>query len=251
LVLLAVDEQDSSALRGLGTYGFIRGAHAYIAGAVGHAPTASRAQRGMDLEDVGYRIEQAILFATGLGLGTCWLGGTFTKSRFAERIALRPDELLPAVVAVGYAADRRSLLDHASHEFARSGTRLPWHRLFFESRSERQSGGLEALLPEAVGPFATVLEMVRLAPSASNRQPWRLLRDGDAWHFYVQRTPVYGTGGMRWVGLADLQRVDMGIAMCHFALTADELGLHGHWQKTDPKLAMTEGLMEYIVTWAP
>jgi len=38
-----------------------------------------------NLEDFGYLMEEAILFATGLGLGTCWLGGSFTKSGLPKR----------------------------------------------------------------------------------------------------------------------------------------------------------------------
>jgi hypothetical protein len=46
---------------------------------------------------------------------------------------------------------------------------------------------------------------------------------------------------------ADLQRIDMGIAMCHFALSAAELGLTGGWQST-PMLAPASGT-EYILSW--
>ena len=45
-----------------------------------------------------------------------------------------------------------------------------------------------------------------------------------------------------------LQRVDMGIAMCHFELTAHELGLQGSWIVDEPKLMKPEGA-EYTVTW--
>ena len=71
--LVAAAPGDASALKRLGTYGFIKGATGFIVGAVRQAPN--------DLEDYGYLREQVILYATGLGLGTCWLGGTFTRSR--------------------------------------------------------------------------------------------------------------------------------------------------------------------------
>ena len=104
--LITATEQDRSALKGLGTYGFIRGATAFIAGAVEPAK--------MDMEDFGYAMEKAILFATDLGLGTCWLGGTFTRSGFARRIRLKDDETIPAVTATGLVDDpeqaRRGLI---------------------------------------------------------------------------------------------------------------------------------------------
>ena len=96
--------EDPEALRGLGTYGFIKGATGFIVGA------AQRSAK--DLEDFGYLMEHAILFATDLGLGTCWLGGTFSRSRFAGKIELRRDEILPAVTAVGTIAEGPQARDH-------------------------------------------------------------------------------------------------------------------------------------------
>jgi hypothetical protein len=49
--------------------------------------------------------------------------------------------------------------------------------------------------------------------------------------------------------MADIQRIDMGIAMSHFELTANELGLAGSWQLRDPDLEVPDDLTEYIVTW--
>jgi len=59
----------------------------------------------------------------------------------------------------------------------------------------------------------------------------------------IKRTLLFGI-----LRLADLQRVDMGIAMCHFELTARSLGLHGQWTVEDPKLKIAEGT-EYTVSW--
>jgi hypothetical protein len=49
--------------------------------------------------------------------------------------------------------------------------------------------------------------------------------------------------------LADLQRVDMGIAMCHFELTAREAGLSGEWLRAEPDIEKPDSLTEYVVTW--
>ena len=46
---------------------------------------------------------------------------------------------------------------------------------------------------------------------------------------------------------ADLQRIDMGIAMCHFALSTAELGLNGSWQNI-PLPPPGPG-MEYTLSW--
>ncbi len=90
--------------------------------------------------------------------------------------------------------------------------------------------------------------MVRLAPSASNRQPWRIVTDPDQnlYHFFLQRAKSYQPHKM---GLADLQRVDIGIAMCHFALAAQAFELKGNWTGDIPKIEDLPQSTEYIVTW--
>jgi hypothetical protein len=123
-------------------------------------------------------------------------------------------------------------------------TRLPWERLF----CDRQFG--VPLSRAGAGAYAVPLEMLRLGPSASNKQPWRVVRDGGAWHFYLQRTKGYGGGLIRaLLHTADIQRLDLGIAMCHFELTARELGLGGRWEVREPAIAKPDALTEYTVSW--
>ncbi len=191
----------------------------------------------------GYLMEAIILRATDLGLGTCWLGGTFTKSRFATRFGLRDGEKIPAVTSTGYAVGRAHTPDAPSGQVARSRPRLPWEALFFDG----QFGN--PLPAEAAREYSTALEMVRLGPSASNKQPWRIVRDGGSWHFSIQRSLFYGPRTLGLVGIADMPRLDAGIAMCHFELTARELGLRGSWRVADPGLEPHGARTEYSATW--
>jgi nitroreductase len=233
--LIAATAEDQAALKGLGTYGFIRGANGFIVGA------ASRSEKY--LEDFGYCLEQIILQATDLGLGTCWLGGTYTQSSFARKISLTKDEDLPAVVAIGRIAEPERAKHGVIRRLAGSENRLPWEKMFF------QNSFAVPLPREAAGPYAEPLEMVRSGPSASNKQPWRILRTGDAWHFYLQRTRGYREGFFqRVLHLVDLQRIDMGIAMCHFECTAWELGLRGEWIDREPALEKPDDVTEYIIS---
>jgi hypothetical protein len=232
--LLAATEEDPAALRGLGTYGFIQGATGFIVGAV---------QDGLkNLEDFGYCMEQVVLLATDLGLGTCWLGGTFNRSTFAARAGLRAGEQMPAVTAVGYIAARRGLMDRIIRRGAGSDRRYPWSHQFFCSRLDQPLSAKDA------GPYAQALEMVRLAPSASNKQPWRIIQDGSSWHFCLQRSPGYRRTA-RLGRVPDMQRVDMGIAMCHWELTAREAGLDGHWAVQQAPVPRPDDLTEYSATW--
>jgi nitroreductase len=233
--LVAATAVDTAALRGLGTYGFIKGATGFIIGAAERSPK--------DLEDYGYLMEHAILFATDLGLGTCWLGGTFSRSRFAGKIGLRPGETMPAVTAVGLAAQGPQARDWI-RERAKGTDRLPAEQLFFADQFGRP-------LPAGAGAYAAPLEALRWAPSASNKQPWRIVRTENAFHFFLARTKGYGKGSLLFalLHLADLQRVDLGIAMCHFELAVRESGLTGQWAVQDPGIAPPDDRTEYIVSW--
>jgi hypothetical protein len=235
--LVAATEKDRGSLKGLGTYGFIKGATGFIVGAVEPGPR--------DMEDYGYGLERAVLEATDLGLGTCWLGGSFTKSSFSRKIGATRSEVVPAVVAVGYpAAGSKGAW---MRERAGSDHRLPPEQLFWEGRPG------EPLDLSHAAEYSEVLEAVRWAPSASNKQPWRLVRSGETWHFYLQRSKGYGKGTAlsSLLRLADLQRVDMGIAMCHFELAARERGLVGRLVIEQPALAAITAGLEYTVSWVP
>ena len=233
--LIAASSDDESALKRLGTYGFIKGATGFLVGAVRRGPG--------DLEDYGYLLEEVILHATALGLGTCWLGGTFTRSTFTSRFGgVDRDEVMPAVVSIGYPGDDGTERIREREEGAR---RFPADELFFADDFG------EPLGLERAGGYAGALEAVRMAPSATNKQPWRVVRRGGDWHFYLLRTKGYGKGSpwFRLLRIADLQRVDLGIAMCHFALVARESGLDGRWVTDDPGLTLPGPGIEYTATW--
>jgi hypothetical protein len=229
--LIDFNELEISELKKLTTYGVIQGARQFIVG------TVIKQSRAM--EDYGYCMEKNILKATSMGLGTCLLGGTFKRSGFAGKINLGDSELLPVISPVGYPRDKRSVVDRMFRFVAASDKRKPRHELFYLHDIDT------CLDKDNSGSFDPPLECVRIAPSASNKQPWRIIKGKgqDAFHFYLKRTPGYENiiKGIK------LQNVDMGIAMCHFELSARELGLKGSWNADDPQIK--SGDMEYIVSW--
>lgn len=227
--LLDFSEPETLEIKAPGTYGVIRGAKYFIAGAVGNHPKS--------MEDYGYCMEKNILKATAMELGTCWLGGTFNRSGFGEKMGLVSDELLPAISPVGYSGNKRSIVDRLFRLSAGSDKRKSWHDLFFNENIRTP------LQKESSSPYEKPLECVRIGPSASNKQPWRIIKEGGNLHFYLSRTPGYNAV----FGDIKMQNIDMGIAMCHFELSARELGLKGDWKVTDPR--MQTGDAEYIVSW--
>ncbi len=193
----------------LGTYGAIRGATDFLALIV-------RDEGQLAQEGAAYVFEQAILYCTSLGLGTCWLAGFFDRGNFRKQLALQPGEKLRCVSPVGYASDK----PHRSLSTLMSGgkptTRKPFSETFFLGGFDRP------LSEEQAGIYARPLEMVRRAPSANNKQTWRVVLDESAdtagvLHFYKMPSMGY-------------ESLDMGIALCHFEQTCRELGIAGHFE---------------------
>lgn len=226
--LMKTDQiQDDKKIK-LGSYGVLSGSHTFM--------IAITEDKMGDPFELGYLFEQAILKATDLGLGTVWLGGTFNRTDFEKQLSLAPYEAIAIVSPLGLPKEKRSLIDSAMRFGAGSNNRKPWSDLFFDQDLNHP------LSKEAAGDYADVLELVRVGPSASNKQPWRFVKDQKAYHLFLDRTPGYGSM-MKY----DLQLNDAGIAKCHFELASIDKQLIGEWQILDPKPLC--GPWEYLVSW--
>ncbi len=216
----------------LGTYGMIKGAKDFIGSTVHDSEFA--------LEALGYDFENLILYAAHLGLGTCWLGGTFNRSEFAAAMNVKENELFPAISPIGYPAPKKRLAESVMRKVVKADQRKDWNTLFFKNNFT------VPLEKSDAGAYAFPLEMLRLAPSASNKQPWRIVLSENALHFYEAKAPGYSDRAAY-----DIQKVDIGIGACHFHLAALEKGLSGKFEKLpEPKTAAPENT-HYIFSWVP
>lgn len=194
------------------------GTDLYVGGKIENIPNASVA--------FGYSFELFVLYAQSLGLGTVWLGGTMNRAAFEAAMDLGENEIMPCASPVGYTAKKMSVRESMMRKAIKADERLPFEEMFF-------AGGFDApLTKEAAGQLATPLEMVRLAPSAVNKQPWRVVIKEDTAHFYLKRSKGFG-----YDSKLDMQMIDMGIALCHFELAAQEAGLEVKFQLEDPQLS--------------
>lgn len=217
-----IDTKTVSGKQSLGTYGFISGARYFIVGA---------AKNGlMSIEDYGYQLERIILYATEQGLGTCWLGG-FNRKGFTQTINPQLDETMPAITPIGRVPEKRRTIEKMIRWGTGARNRKPWSELFFK-------GDFTPLDVEEAGIYAEALENVRLGPSASNGQPWRLIVEDDQVHFYYKPSPRY----------QEMNRLDMGIAICHFDLTVKEQGIEGDWVQQET-IESPPAELNYTATW--
>ena len=212
----------------LGTYGVIRGASAFIGVAVKNEEMA--------MEAVGYTFEKFVLAATAMGLGTCWLAGTFRREQFENAMRLTEDDIFPIVCPIGYPSEKKTLMNSVFRMVGGSDHRKAWSELFFENEF-----GIP-LSKEQAGEYAFPLEMLRLAPSAANRQPWRLVRKDGAFHFFREGNPKSKYP-------YDLQRLDTGIGACHFHLAAADRSLTGEFVRIPETGVSTPPEMKYLFSW--
>lgn len=225
-----LDHAESKSPENLGTYGVIKGAKQYIATTVELRPLA--------LEALGYELETLMLYLAHLDLGSCWLGGTFHRRDFAKSMNIQESEVFPAVTPYGYAASRKHIQEIVMRKIIRADQRKEWNQLFFCRDFQTPLTKGEA------GDLDFPLEMIRLGPSASNKQPWRIVYTEQACHFYEDKQPGYSD-----VFSYDIQQIDLGIAAAHFDLAAKEKGIQGHFDPSaDPKIEMPDHMI-YEFSW--
>ena len=207
----------------------IVGTDAYIAGKMTRAPHAEEA--------FGYAFEKVVLFAGSLGVGTTWIAGTMDRQAFERAVRLGAGEVMPCVSPLGYAAKKMSLRETMMRKGIKADSRLDFGELFFRGSFD------EPLSPENAGSLRSALEAVRLAPSAVNKQPWRVVLCDNKAHFYLKHSRGRLSNG-GW----DVQKIDVGISLCHFELAAAQCGNRVLFEINDPGLAAGEDT-EYMASF--
>jgi nitroreductase len=199
-----IDEPpDDIFANALGFYGNIKGAPAFLA-FIGDAADPNVQEK------MGYAGEAAVLEATSLGLGTCWVALTYNAKAVKSLVSLGKGEKMICVSPVGYTTEQWSFEEKAMSGFGSNHQRKPLPSMV---------GGL----PQTSWPGWTqsAVEAARLAPSAMNRQPWGFLVEERGITIYVKD---------RGLEFNVARRLDCGIAMLHLELGALSHGVSGNWE---------------------
>ena len=206
----------------------INGERLYVAGKVKKLPYADVA--------FGYSFERLVLYAWSLGIGTTWIAGTMKRESFEKAAGLIEGEMMPCVSPLGYPAKKRSVREVLMRKGVGADKRMPADKLFFDGTFETPLSGKSR---EAV---SELIDLVRWAPSAVNKQPWRIIAEDGRYHFYEKKDNGYISDAT-----GDLQKIDTGIALCHFAMGLEEQGRKPEVVIRDPGIRIPDG-MEYIAT---
>lgn len=156
-------------------------------------------------EKIGRYGELLVLEATKMGLGTCWVGGTFDRE--SNMITMESDETLVCVITIGN-IDNETLKEKLVHKIAARKTKT-LDELYSSDCSVSDW-------------FKSGMEAVQAAPSAKNIQPIKFEYKEGIVSAYIDATDNY-----------KFYPVDLGIAKVHFELAAGgifEIGNHGKYK---------------------
>ena len=186
-----------------------------------------------DYADVafGFSFEKLVLYAWSLGIGTTWIGGTMKRETFEQAAGLSDGEMMPCISPLGYPAKKRSVRETLMRKGVKADERMPAEKLFFD-------GSWEAPLPTAdQEALRDLMEMVRWAPSAVNKQPWRIIAADGVLHFYEKQDKGYVSEKT-----GDLQKIDVGVALCHAVLGLEAQGKTAEAVVRNPGIPVPDGV---------
>ncbi len=183
-------------------YGMLHGVRNYISAVADLSFPDAR-------ERAGYFAEDIVMKCVGLGLGTCFVGGTYDATQV--KTILRIDRKILFLIALGYAAEKiQTPISAAAMKFIHLHDRTPAD--FFVAAE-----GIE--FEEACSRMPWMLDGLRglaSAPSSLNKQPVRVsprfMPDGNL------TVAAFTTGSKN-------NPIDLGIGKYNFAQAAD-----GEWE---------------------
>ncbi len=148
------------------------------------------------LINAGFMFQQVDLYAQSKGFGTCWVGlGSLTD---AEPV---PGGMkLAVMMALGIPDD------------VPERTAADFKRKTMQEISDQPDDRLEVL---------------RLAPSATNSQPWFVTHDGDVLHIWREELGV-----IKQRTLGRMNKIDMGIGLCNLYVTHPDT--FRFWREENP-----------------
>jgi ubiquinone/menaquinone biosynthesis C-methylase UbiE len=167
------------------------------------------------LENAGFIMQQIDLYLSANGIGACWLGAAKPKSEFTG------NSTLPYIIsmAIGMPAE-------------------PLHRAGLEQFKRKKMSEICS-----TAHHLERVEAARLAPSATNSQPWRFITTHTAIHAYRIKL-----GALKSMIYERMNQIDMGIALCHLWIAAEAHGYRARLTTKEEASVMTPAGTTYIMT---
>ncbi|MCR8744905.1 nitroreductase family protein [Romboutsia lituseburensis] len=178
------------------SYGMISGVNSFVA-LVANKDIKNYKQK------IGYYGEMITLQATSLGLGTCWVGGTYDKNLCKKHIKFSDNEDLIGIIAIGYVPKELSIKEKVVKNLNKKNKDLK--DLFINNQKELYSW------------MESGAEFALKAPTALNKKEISFeVNDGKVKAIINSKNHGY-------------EDIDLGICMLHFELGANKEGHLGNW----------------------
>lgn len=148
-------------------------------------------------ENIGYILESIVLKLTEMNIGTCWIGGGIKREEFKEFLSLDKSLNPIIVIAFGYPLAEDIKLKNTKVK------RLPVNEICLGNYDEQ---------------FLNLMELVRIAPSSVNSQPWRYYFNKDCIDVYRIKNNI-----IKKRFFENMNKIDLGISLCHFAIAINSM----------------------------
>lgn len=188
----------------VGPYGKITGALAYFAVIINNDDE-------FNYEKAGFLGQGIVLEAAMHGLSTCWVGGYFNREIAGEEVGISNEEMVVAVIPVGYARKNLSLTEKMMNQVGDYHKRKSVDEIVGGLSKQQWPNWLE-----------TVIRSASLSPSAYNRQSVNFFIDENKSITLMIANPVEETNVPKGI--------DRGIAMLHIEVATKHFQIEGQWK---------------------
>lgn len=234
--LVELGHGDGLRDREIGTYGYVKGYPSVLVAIARNQPRAL-----VELAEVTHGL---VLQLTRIGVASVWLGAAFNRADVQELLTLEPGELIGAMIPIGYATDKR-LKERILRFAIRSDNRKPMDVTYC-------FGDFNTPLGTHGGLFRTPLELARRAPSAKNKQSWRVVvaRDLSRLDIYAAFSLRHQVGVGRKMYACPPEYLDLGTYLKTLEVGLASEGLAGEFVIDDPGLtSKPDADLAYIASY--
>lgn len=177
--------------------------------------------KGDYLLNAGFMLQQVDLFLAQKGIGACWLGMTKPNKEFAV------EKGMEFVIVLAFGLPAEPLYRNNLYEFKR--------------KSLEEMTDMAGIKENPHG--TAILEAARLAPSATNSQPWYF--SGTAEAIRVNRLQL---NPLKLFIYNKMNQIDIGICLCHIKMSAEKIGKKVVFVKESSEQAKPPKGYDYMIT---
>ncbi len=170
------------------------------------------------LVNLGYILERVVLEITSMEIATCWVGSHFDKETLKENFGTYKDLYPIVLTAFGKSQSDENTL-RSNPDAA--------------SRKEISELVLDDI-DDVPDKWLKVLDAARMAPSAMNSQPWRFKVKDSGIDLYIETGGgIINKIGKTFGNLEEMNKIDLGIALCHIQIGAEKFSIDIGFQKLE------------------